>query len=243
MALALTVVVVAASSAQAATAVSLSLPQGTAFAILGHSCGGIQEKSYAIGFDPASGFPTGVVTMSTSCGGSGRGGGYQHPVLRAQAGVTWDFTGAVVSYVVPAPAVTINPSLSAFDVHGNQVYNQSSNAFLVLAAGFVPTARVLSLSAAVGPASGGTAVTITGTGFTAATAVRFGATAAASFTVNSSTSITAIAPAEAGGHGRRGPQRRRHKHAVATGTSSPFVPPRRSAGSPRGRARRRAARP
>jgi hypothetical protein len=37
-------------------------------------------------------------------------------------------------------------------------------------------------------------VTITGTGFTGATAVRFGASNAATFTVNSATSITAVSP-------------------------------------------------
>jgi uncharacterized membrane protein len=42
--------------------------------------------------------------------------------------------------------------------------------------------------------SGGTTVTITGTGFTGATAVHFGATSAKSFTVNSATSITAVSP-------------------------------------------------
>ncbi|MFD8478679.1 IPT/TIG domain-containing protein [Kitasatospora sp. NPDC059673] len=46
-----------------------------------------------------------------------------------------------------------------------------------------------------GPVAGGSAVTVTGTGFTGATGVAFGATAAASFTVNSDTSITATAPA------------------------------------------------
>jgi IPT/TIG domain len=45
-----------------------------------------------------------------------------------------------------------------------------------------------------GSASGGTSVTITGTNFTGATEVRFGSRAAASFTVNSSTSITAVSP-------------------------------------------------
>src|SRR5437763_1459043 len=47
----------------------------------------------------------------------------------------------------------------------------------------------------VGPAAGGTSVTITGTGFAGATAVKFGSTAATSFTVTSGSSITATSPA------------------------------------------------
>jgi len=46
-----------------------------------------------------------------------------------------------------------------------------------------------------GAAAGGSIVTIIGAGFTGASSVRFGATAAVSFTVNSDTSITASAPA------------------------------------------------
>jgi hypothetical protein len=46
-----------------------------------------------------------------------------------------------------------------------------------------------------GSEGGGTSVTITGSNLNGATAVNFGATAAASFTVESSTSITAISPA------------------------------------------------
>ncbi|HEY8745291.1 MAG TPA: malectin domain-containing carbohydrate-binding protein, partial [Chloroflexota bacterium] len=46
-----------------------------------------------------------------------------------------------------------------------------------------------------GPLAGGTSVTITGTNFTGATAVKFGTLAASSFTLNSGTSITAPAPA------------------------------------------------
>jgi alpha-tubulin suppressor-like RCC1 family protein len=45
-----------------------------------------------------------------------------------------------------------------------------------------------------GPRNGGASVTITGTNLSEATAVRFGSTNATSFTVNSGTSITAIAP-------------------------------------------------
>ncbi|MDX3240260.1 IPT/TIG domain-containing protein, partial [Streptomyces sp. ME03-5709C] len=50
------------------------------------------------------------------------------------------------------------------------------------------------LTPASGPTTGGTAVTLTGTGLSGATAVRFGSTPAVSYTVNSATQITAVAP-------------------------------------------------
>ena len=53
---------------------------------------------------------------------------------------------------------------------------------------------VTGLTPTSGPAIGGTSVTITGTGFTGVSAVKFGAKAATSFVVNSPTSITAISP-------------------------------------------------
>ena len=49
-----------------------------------------------------------------------------------------------------------------------------------------------------GPATGGASVVITGTGFIGTTAVQFGGTAATNFTINSSTQITATAPAGTG---------------------------------------------
>src|SRR6266403_5517724 len=62
----------------------------------------------------------------------------------------------------------------------------------------VPSPSVTSISPNSGPTAGGTPVTITGNNFTGATAVRFGGTAATSFTVNSATAITATAPAGSG---------------------------------------------
>ncbi len=54
---------------------------------------------------------------------------------------------------------------------------------------------ITNLSPNKGPAAGGTQVIITGSDFTGVTAVAFGNTAATSFTFNSDTQITAIAPA------------------------------------------------
>ena len=51
----------------------------------------------------------------------------------------------------------------------------------------------------VGPLVGGTSVTVTGTGYIGVSAVSFGSVAAASYTVNSVTSLTAVSPAEAAG--------------------------------------------
>jgi hypothetical protein len=59
---------------------------------------------------------------------------------------------------------------------------------------YVPPPTVMKVEPNHGSPSGGTTVAISGTGFTGATAVKFGATAAKSFTVNSATSITAVSP-------------------------------------------------
>jgi len=50
-----------------------------------------------------------------------------------------------------------------------------------------------------GPATGGTVVTITGTGFLGATGVKFGNGSSSHFTVNSNNSITAVTPAGTSG--------------------------------------------
>ena len=104
---------------------SLALPQGNASAILGHWCGGIQEKAYATGFASGTGYPTGAVYLSTRCGGSGRDGGGVSTLYSAWATVTWDFTGAVVSYERAASTPEVNPTLAVYDSHGNELYNQA----------------------------------------------------------------------------------------------------------------------
>jgi large repetitive protein len=189
------VLFVAVATAGATPApIQLSLSQGVAFGYLGHSCGGIQEQTFATGFDPTTGFPVGNVMMSTRCGGSGRGGGYHVTTYTASATAMWDFSGVLVTSSVPATG-TNDPNFTAFDTNGNELYNSSTRAYLQWSSTFVPVPRVLSISTAYGPATGGTSVTITGTGFTNATSVSFGATPAATFTIANDNSIAATAPA------------------------------------------------
>jgi hypothetical protein len=195
-ALAITLIGVFASApvASAATTFQLNLPQSTAFSLLGYSCGGIQEKSYVTGFDPTSGNPVGDVYMSTTCNGSGRGG---HSTTHTVWGsVVWDFTATVVSDALLSSAPTVDPTFSATDANGNQIYNNSNSAYLVYGPGFAPTPRVTGISATEGPTSGGTSVNISGTGFTLATAVDFGSTAVTALTISGDTSITVSSPPE-----------------------------------------------
>lgn len=180
-------------AAAAPTPLVLDLSQGAAFTILGHSCGGIEETVFANGFDTTTGFPTGVVDLQTTCGGSGRGGGSHSTTYTASADVMWDFTATVVSTAVPATGAA-PAGFAATDANGNQVYDSGSSAYLLLAPGFTPTPRVTGISATEGSAGGGTPVVISGTGFTGATQVSFGTTPATSFTITDDSSITAVSP-------------------------------------------------
>lgn len=185
----------AGSGAAASTPLSLVLSQSSAFAALGYSCGGIAEQAYASGFDPTTGYPQGDVHLQTTCNGSGRGG--RSTTYTAWASVTWDYTGATVTDAKLSSAPSLDPTFSATDSYGNQLYDSASQAYLLLAPSFVPPPRITSISLRAGPASGGSSVTITGDGFTGASAVDFGSTPATNFTVSGDTSITAITPAAA----------------------------------------------
>jgi hypothetical protein len=172
--------------------VSLVVPQSTAFAVLGHDCGSINEYNFVTQFDTTAGYtngyPDGDAYLWTNCSC----GKDCSTMYKAWASTIWDFTGALVTYTVLAAAPTTNPTLSLTDAHGNQIYNQTNRAYLVLAPGYIPPPRVSGVSPSSAPQ--GTTISISGTGFTSATAVSFGKHAA-TFTVNSDTSITAIAPA------------------------------------------------
>ncbi len=100
--------------------------------------------------------------------------------------------------------VTYNPNVSspnAYQPTGTQSPSDTSFAEGALFVATVASAGpvVTAVSPASGATSGGTSVTITGTNFSGASAVKFGTTSATSFTVNSDTSITAIDPAKSSG--------------------------------------------
>jgi IPT/TIG domain-containing protein len=62
-------------------------------------------------------------------------------------------------------------------------------------AGHAATApTVTALAPKIGPASGGTSVAVTGTGFAGSLSVKFGASTSTAVTVNSTTSLTAVSP-------------------------------------------------
>ncbi len=84
---------------------------------------------------------------------------------------------------------------------GAQVTNPDGSAqsigglFAYVAGSGSPPPTLASVAPASGPAAGGTAVTLSGSAFAPGTTVAFGAAAAASVTIVSSTSLTCVAPA------------------------------------------------
>ena len=80
---------------------------------------------------------------------------------------------------------------------GNVFFDISNTNFTIAAA--LPAPTVTSIDPTSGPFSGGTSVTVTGTGFVNGAVVLFGGLGATSVTFNSSTSLTAVTPAQGSG--------------------------------------------
>lgn len=95
-----------------------------------------------------------------------------------------DTTGASYASIFPTPFDgSVVPPSESFS--GKEVE---------LSAEIQPAPEVTAISPPFGPVTGATLVTITGKNFNGASAVNFGSTPAASFTVDSDTEITATAP-------------------------------------------------
>lgn len=132
---------------------------------------------------PTSG-PVGTMITLTGTNLTGATGVTVGGVAATNVSVT---NSTTVTAVVPSGLSTGSYDVKVTTPGGSATL---TSAFQVTAAS-TPTVTALS------PTSGGpgTTVVITGTGFTGATAVTFGGTNAASFTVDSDTQITAVAPA------------------------------------------------
>ena len=109
----------------------------------------------------------------------------------AATNVVVNAAGTQITVISPAGTGTVNVTVVG---PGGTSATSSADQF-----SYVAPPKVTGLSPTSGPAAGGTSVTITGTGFTGATAVDFGSTAATNMAVNAAgTKITAISPAGTG---------------------------------------------
>src|SRR5207248_2438687 len=113
--------------AGAASTRQLLMSQSAAFAVLGHSCGGIQEQVYATGF-ASSGYPTGDAFLKTTCSTGGRGS--KPATFTAWTAVTWDWFGETRNFGRLESAPPVSETSSATDAYGDRIYNVGKAAYL-----------------------------------------------------------------------------------------------------------------
>lgn len=129
----------------------------------------------------------------------------------AATNITSNFTGTALdgnvtetdntcASVAPQASCTLTYTPGSTVVTQTSFPIQASNANAVTAAIQIDTGITIdTVSPSSGPSSGGTGVMLTGSGFTGATNLTFGGTAATNLNVVSSTSVTAVTPAHATG--------------------------------------------
>jgi hypothetical protein len=153
----------------------------------------------------AVGLPTGIRVSSTYGGGGGIGWAINviplsPPSCPPAISDTPTRTGGPWSTTVGVPPCATGLMVDVritYTYAGQDVSIDLGNITVVPPVSPAPT--VTSLSPATGPAAGGTVVTITGTGFTGATSVKFGSNPGTALTVVSDTEITVTSPAGAVG--------------------------------------------
>lgn len=143
--------------------------------------------------------PTGTLTINNTS------------LIVAATNITSDFTGTALdgnvtetgntcASVAPQSSCTLTYTPGGTVVAQTSFPIQGSNTNAVTAVIKIDAGITIdTVSPSSGPASGGTGVTLTGSGFTGATSLTFGGTATTSLNVVSSTSATAVTPAHATG--------------------------------------------
>jgi IPT/TIG domain/Bacterial Ig-like domain (group 3) len=166
---------------------------------IGPNCSGlVTSAGYNLTDDASCGFtpPADVVAANPLVGQLANNGGPTQTVL--------PLAGSPAVGVIP-PNTTLNgaqacPRADQRGVESAPGADCTIGAVEVVAAAPVVTApTVTGVSPSSGPVAGGTSVSVTGSGFTGATAVDFGAVPAVSFAVTSDGQLTAVAPADSAG--------------------------------------------
>src|SRR5438270_11772122 len=103
----------------------------------------------------------------------------------------------MVTIVTRMQLKAVVPRGQVADLVDVTVYNKNCGSNSRRVYRYVADLRVGSVTPPTGPVAGGTSVTLTGSGFSAATAVKFGALDATSFNVVSDSVLTAVTPAAA----------------------------------------------
>ena len=142
---------------------------------------------------------TSITSLSSTTGGSGGGDTVTITGTGLLDTTEVTFGGQEAAFTVLSAGIlrVTTPAMAAgsYDVVVSVPWASSSPARYTYTAASAPA--VSSLGTTSGSTAGGNAVTITGTDFTGASQVLFGGVQAASFTVNSDTSITAVSPSAA----------------------------------------------
>ncbi len=144
-----------------------------------------------------------VISVSPNTGTVSGGTGVTITGTGFLSGATVKFGGTTATGVNVASSTSISATTSAHAAGAvTVVVTNTDSQSGSLSSGYTyanPAPNVIAIAPNTGPASGGTSVTITGTGFLSGATVSIGGTAATGVTVSSSTSITATTQAHAGG--------------------------------------------
>ena len=113
----------------AAQSDTLTLASPSPYAVIGRQCGTGTTASTAIGFTPDGYYLTGLTSVSTRCGGSGRGGGY-HTTTYSGCGISrWDLVGRLID--ITSVACSAPDASAVFTSDGYSEGTASARVYLV----------------------------------------------------------------------------------------------------------------
>jgi hypothetical protein len=194
----------AGSTAASTVDVTVTTPQGTSpTSVYDEYTSTFSNGGYAITLSTSATNPAvgGTITLSATANQDVGPTPYGMSIFDVTTGTELVHVGSgtTVSVSVSQSSTTVQRYVAYVCNAGGANAQADSSPAVVTWGNPIPAPTVSSVSPANGPTAGGTAVVITGTNLTGATAVKFGTTAATGYTVNSATQITATAPAEAAG--------------------------------------------